>query len=1402
MNDIWSILEIDPTDDKKAIRRAFAAQSRLHHPEEEPEYFAALNQAYKAALDYGAGTENPPFPADGFNIGDRNTAKKGGSSALFSSDGRVGERRTGEEEKNREPLQKTEEGEKDRERLGKKEEGENGRELLGKTEEGENSRERLGKKEEGENGRESLGKPEKEEEPPRISEQKTENEKTFQEKLQETEVSLLDRLNEAAEQAVQKSMETGALRDFIVLFENPKQAKQADTWKRFFLSEAFLSEQFSEEFGKGLLTWLSGQTLCPADNLPMGLLQELAIAYAFIPHFAGEEYFEGLKYPKEWYKVSVENTFPGRRYAAEIFNMQGRECDLKSMTGRIQRQPANKVRYNAFSDYLAMKEMSRDGRLTDREKETWQQILGLCQPCYLFERNGKLPGSGAYESRSESVVKLYVRWLRDEQLPREVLLFLYKKLDFKTLERSSTRGLYSALKEEVLRQCPRAEEILFGEEGTEQRIVKLYRTYSTLINDNPNNYDKFLYGETPEIRERAKAFFALPDWEQLKGEKGLFERIYGTSKRIVMPATVAETLVEHLMSGDFPEPERTELTESLLRSLSTERMCRELDYRCEISFGSAEIANSPDFWQYFLMRGFGFRHAKIRGSWEQDYIYVNDGQCCLPAYINYIYAPSRAWQRQFTGFDQETEEIEALTSMFCPMPGGGRLRVEFHYRYCLYFVSVSPDNYKNGFPFNSAYDVESAFPDSNTCNFDRKIAENSLRDLRDNFQNTSAIDSVNEFPNCYTCDSENKYMNEVQVTAPVLAFSELQEYAENLEKPEEFFFLLAVTAIEDADRSAARALTENWLRQIPLHPFIIPTVARMLAADNDRISGAAPNPKAACGERRADCGEERQHTVLKGEEYHMACGDREAHTAFRKEERHIPGRIETPEDKTAEKENAESKITEAVLYDEQERFCLRALVSESGFSIWRQLDYGWQDIIFRSAELGWRKWGEYTWEEYSQFFGGQIPEAGNAPGRESTKTPEGRKEAARLALRSLRQPKPRVRAAYSLEGMDISQKAVKILEAMGLPENAEGYCVLRYGTKKEKRHDRVFYGAFAPFGFDLKAHSPAHVRSRDFLCASSNTKIKEPKVLVGRFGWGFKYSPRSDYGPMYVYQGESGKFYAYGSIRMHRADSLDGLLADFFREEWEGVTECVSYDGCLTVSRLDHRLEYCYTEEDMLQSMSGEGDTVADKFTLFGGYGMWMEFVRWMDGILEPGLPSWVNAIVVGLDWERGGALTFSGIHEDERSAEIEEFEEKADFELAETAGDESSQGENTNSDDRPVNNAEDRANDSIDNAEDRANDNSVKSEDSSDEKEDGSNHIKNANSGNSPEEPDLTESFEGGGMQDKIYLPQAPLLIWGKGMDRRDRAEFLTSAMQWYVDCGRFAEYAGGRNIKILVSG
>lgn len=1152
MNDIWSLLGIEPTDDKKAIRKAFAAQSKLHHPEEEPEYFAALNQAYKEALNNGA---------------------KAGKSAFPVSP--APDERAEKETDSKEPL------------------------------------------------------------------------------LEVGQSSLLQLLDEASEQTIKASMETGALHDFKLLFENPKQSKQADTWKRFFLSESFLEEQYSEQFGKGLLAYLSGQAVCPGDCLPMAFLQELAIAYAFIPHFAEEEYFDGLKYPKEWYKVSVENTFPARKYAAEIFNMQGRECDLKSMTNRILRQPANKVRHNAFSDYLAMKEMGRDGRLTDGEKQVWQHVLGACQPYYLYERNGKQLGGADYESRSECVVKLYVQWLKDEHLPEEVLLFIYKKLNFKDLDRSSTRGLYRALKEEVLRQLPQAEEILFGEDGKEQLITNLYRTYSSIINDNQNNYDKGIYGETPEIKERVKAFFALPEWGRLKGEKGLFERIYGTSKRIVMPRSLAEAMIGHLMQGDFPEPERTELAESLLRSLSTEKMCRELDYRCELSVGSAALASgnlgdSPDFWQYFLMRGFGFRHGRVRGSWEENYIYVMDGQCYLPAYINYIYAPSRAWQRKFVGFDEDKEEIGVPVCAVCPMPGNRRLRVEFHYHYCLYFVDG------------------------------------------------------------------------VQVDGPVLSFSELQGYADSLKKPEDFFFLLAVTAIWEPDRSPAQALIEAWLKQVPVHPLIIPMAARLLAADNGRIFMAIPNVR---------------EEASKDTEY-----NRSVHTGIAER---------------SDMAGTETNI-EAVLYSDQERFCFRALVSKNGLSIWRQMDYGWQDIIFRSAKLGWQKCEEYTWEEYDLFDetrnqaekispvnmeddGGLLANAGDgkrlSADKTDTHTPGGRKAAALHVLHSLRQPRPLVRAVYSLEGMDAEQKAEKILESMGYLEHMEGYCVLRYGAKKEKRHDRVFYGVCAPFGFDLKAHSMDYVRSRNYLMSSSNTKIKEPKTLVGRFGWGFKYSPSSDYGPMYVYQGASGKFYAYGAIRMHRAESLVLLLADFFREEWEGVTEVEAYEGCLTVSRLDHRLEYCYTEDDLRQSMASLKDTAADKFTIFGGYGMWKEFARWMDGVLEPELPSWVNVIAVGLDWENGGALAFAGVHDDEGDG-YGETEERSypDF------------GDVTDG-----------------------------------------------------EEPGTAEQDEdGSSLQNNVYLPQTPLLIWAKGMDRRDREELLAAALQWYVDCGKFAEKIRGRNVRV----
>lgn len=1080
-SDIWTFLGIAPTSDKKTIRSAYAAQSRLHHPEEEPEYFVELNQAYRQALSLARTAE-----ADG------------------SGENRIG--RSGEEDRNSNHTEFTQL-----------------------------------------------------------------NTGTGNEKDKEESASLLERLADARQKAIQQSMETGALHDFITLFTNPKQAKAADTWKRFFLSEAFLREQYTEDFARGLYTYLMEQQLHPCDNLPAGLLQELAIAYALIPHFAGEEYGQGMKYPKEWYKVSVEQTLPARKQIAEIFNRQGWDCDLKSMTRRMLKQPANKVRHNAFTDYLTLKEMGQKGQLTEADKETWQHILGFGQVHYLYERNGKRLGGTDYESRSECVVKLYVQWLKDQRLPDCVLKFLYQKFSFRELDRSSTRGLYGALKEQVLVQLPQVEELLFGQDGLEQKVTKVYRVCSRIINDNQNNYEKSIYEETPEIKERVEALFAMPEWKEVQKDRGLFDRLYAGAKRLVMPRSLTEGLIRSLEQGDFPEPRRTELLESLLRSLATEQMCREIDYRFQLSFPPVDmerLEDSPEFWQYYLMRGYGFRHGRIRGEWEDGYLYEMDGECYLPAYIRHLYAPSKAWQKAFTGFCQETESIPAPVSATCTLPDGRTLRVEFHYHFCLYFVEEAPV----------------LFPVLTFGELRRWASEHGQAQAH--ISQTDSEEQSGMHAHVQTVDSEGRpgVQAQIETTASTQAA-----------RVQDFFFMLGVTAIELSERKEAEELIQQWLGKLPLHPHICPLVARLLAADNDRLPSG----------------------------------------------------------------------TKAIYYEEQERFCFRAVVSGEGIRIYRQMEFGWEDRIFRRAEFGWKElpWTEMLWKElYEKGLRWDAPALEGTTAQISGPDAEAEK-AVREILQLLRQPKPVRMSAENLEGMDLLQKAQAILKSMGFPEDPEGYCVLRYGRQKERRHDKVFYAALSPFGFPIAVHSTEHERTLRFHMDVARTKIKEGKRYIGRFGWGFKYSTQSDYGPLCVYQGDSGTFYADGAIKMYRADSLDKLLADYLAAELEGVTEVETYEGLLTVSRLDHRLEYCYRETDFQQSVQETRQTAADYFTVFGGCRLWETFARWLDAALEKGLPDWVNVLTIsqalGNREGEGSVLSLTASHVEELNLDLLELQER-----------------------------------------------------------------------------------------------------------------------------------------------
>lgn len=52
MIDAWSFLEISPTNDVSAIKKAYAQKLRIHHPEDDPQGYQQLREAYDRALKY------------------------------------------------------------------------------------------------------------------------------------------------------------------------------------------------------------------------------------------------------------------------------------------------------------------------------------------------------------------------------------------------------------------------------------------------------------------------------------------------------------------------------------------------------------------------------------------------------------------------------------------------------------------------------------------------------------------------------------------------------------------------------------------------------------------------------------------------------------------------------------------------------------------------------------------------------------------------------------------------------------------------------------------------------------------------------------------------------------------------------------------------------------------------------------------------------------------------------------------------------------------------------------------------------------------------------------------------------------------------------------------------------
>lgn len=1028
--------------------------------------------------------------------------------------------------------------------------------------------------------------------------------------------SLLDRLAQAEEEEILKSARSGALMLFSVILNDPKKFRRGEAWKAFFLSEDFLREQYQESFADGMFRIL--ESFHTEDNynlvqMPSGFLMELAIAYALVLDFRQSE--------------EKAANFYAREVAASIWNMQKTQYSLPF--GPLGK-PENQVRLRSFADYFRLRDYQQRGLLTAKNQEDWKEFLHGGVVNHLYELKGRGRHEIYPESRSVCLLDLCTFWVKHEDVPACVLEYIYKDYGLRGAEHTSTRKLYEPLKQAILSRYPNIEEVLYGENGKAKMISEWYRQMMRIISDN-----ELFFEESEETGERVKALFEREEWEKIRYLPELFKKIelqmFGRS---VMPVSLAKRLMEYFsdeigIQKQVWERETAQvMTEEMIHSLYYSRMLRDMRgdvprvipyfekgklrevYRAEENCsdgekmvfctdfyaGYPEVLYNQDFWHYFLMRGFGCRSVRITGREKYRRQYMIGMNASLPAYIKYLYQPSMRWQKLFT--ESFGERVESSLDNF---------------------LEDTSENFS---------DTEK-IPMPKFCRFFADDEENIVPGAE------FMLPDGKKFQAEFYLHYVRYFLDGKEIFYPVYDFNEYEKFAESISDIEQIF-LLAITKISVKDYERAQGIIEHLLMSLSLAPVSIPVIAKLLIlGEEDESAGGKISP-----------GSYFSHISLE-----MAAES----TRFR-ENKQEEKTVNFLRDSKGEGEN----LLCGVFYLENEELCFRAVVRESGFSIFRQTDFGWDEI--------------YT-DAFEQTEG------------EDTLSIEEKRCAVQDFLRGLTPPAPRLRIAFSLEGLTNEKKAERILEALkrdaryrgsvhgllpyapGYPweeedtgrgkfakenakkdkktadtENVQGvlkeekmedtenalkqfyreyggflpecYCVLRFGKNDtQDKKDHVFYASMKPFGFSLAFRAldwPSSYEQRE---EELHRKVKEKHWAVGHFGWGDLFGPNGESLPKIVAVGESGTYYYYDIIRMLHQENLAALLARMF--DFSNVVAVENYEGELSISRFSGELEYCYGRDEFLQSVYTEKKTAADLFTVFTKAEMMGEFAVFMDGLLE-----------------------------------------------------------------------------------------------------------------------------------------------------------------------------------------
>lgn len=367
----------------------------------------------------------------------------------------------------------------------------------------------------------------------------------------------------------------------------------------------------------------------------------------------------------------------------------------------------------------------------------------------------------------------------------------------------------------------------------------------------------------------------------------------------------------------------------------------------------------------------------------------------------------------------------------------------------------------------------------------------------------------------------------------ICSFSRFCEEEKKGLTAEQFFLLLAVTEIREEERRLAKKLIFRYLELLPLYRPTLEVLSECLVNDSEPET--------------------------------------------------------LPEN--------ERKRVYLTLYEENERFCFRLQATPRKFTTDRYTKEGWVPVPLLSGEA--KTYRALPDKERTAWLQKKIkqllPPSPVLDRRISLegKTAEEKIAALRAALWEYGRKK-RIRRngndtpyvpSWPWKAEDLFPAVYDFFAEAGGNMTA-GFVVLQIGTVRRPQFRRIFVVRMNIFGYEIEAQPPeigqlAIQREQQAEKELAERNREARFLTVGRIGWG------EDTAPYPIVIGESGSFYSFDEQRgLIKAESFDRLLGTLF--DVEEVTAIELFEGMVTVSKLDRRLDYCYTEEDFQSYLNRE----------------------------------------------------------------------------------------------------------------------------------------------------------------------------------------------------------------------